>query len=233
MEPPDKNVIKFTQSNFLIEASYRLSLIEKRVILCLLNKIDPRKPMPKLFYLTAKEYAELTHTDLKNAYNDLKTGGHALLGKKIILLDRKNKSGLGRIWLDRFDYFDKEARIQASFSHWIYPYISQLAKQFTSIEFRQVARFKSYYAIRLFELLMQFEKTGKRLITIEKLKTILGIEKEYPRYTNLKARVIEPSIREINEKSGYTAEYSQIKTGRIITSLRFTFRKNRQNDLFE
>ncbi|WP_241085981.1 replication initiation protein [Candidatus Vondammii sp. HM_W22] len=73
--------LKVTQSNHLVEASYRLELIEKRVVLCLLSKVDPRKPLGKKLHLDANEYAELTGTPIKNAYRDLKEGfwGHSVL----------------------------------------------------------------------------------------------------------------------------------------------------------
>ena len=45
-----------------------------------------------------------------------------------------------------------------------------------------------------------------------------------PRWNNFKARVLEPAITEINEKSDLFVEVEQIKRGRSIHSLHFSIR---------
>ncbi len=224
-----------TQSNCLIEASYELGLPEKRVILCLLSKVDPRKPLPTVFNLDANEYAHFTGAELNHAYEELKKGVKGLQKTPITIYDKNADDGTDISWMDYVSYLKKkEARIEAKFGETVRPYISLLAKQFTSIPIDSIAKFRSFYAIRLFELLMQYKIKKGRTITVEQYRKILNItSQQYPRFNDFKRRVIEPSVKEINAKSYYHVTWAPIKKGRTITSLQFTFQEQKQVDMFK
>ncbi len=51
------------------------------------------------------------------------------------------------------------------------PYLSELTGRFTFYHINNIGKMSSTYAIRLYELLMQWKTTGKREIEIEWLKT--------------------------------------------------------------
>lgn len=218
-----------TQSNHLVEASYRLELVEKRVVLCLLSKVDPRKPLPKKLHLDANEYAELTGTNIKTAYRDLKEGALGLVGQVIRTSDVAKKKGRHQAWMDYVDYFDREGRIEANFSESIKPYVTLLVERFTTIGIAHVAKFRSFYAIRVYELLMQYRKTGYRQLSIEEFREVLQIGKgQYPRFTELRRRIIEPALLEINEKSDYNVEWDKVNEGRKTVGLTFSFVEKKQ-----
>lgn len=224
-----KSIAKVTQSNHLVEASYRLELIEKRVVLCLLSKIDPRKPLPKKLHLDANEYAAFTGTNEKTAYRDLKAGALGLVGQVIRTSDIEKKKGRHQAWMDYVEYYDREGRIEANFSESIKPYITMLAARFTTMPIDEVARFKSFYAIRIFELLVQYEKFAKRQFEIDELREILQIgAKQYEKFADFRKRVIEPAIEEINEKSIYLVEWDKVTQGRKVTGVTFDFREKQQ-----
>ncbi len=221
-----------TQSNHLVEASYRLELVEKRVVLCLLSKVDPRKPIPKKMTLDVNEYIEMTGSDVKTAYRDLKAGALGLVGQVIRTSDLSLKSGRHQNWMDYVDYFDDEGRIEASFSQSIKPYIGMLAKQFTTIGIEHVAKFRSFYSIRLYELLMQYKTIGHRRLPLDELKDILQIgSSQYAVFNDLRKRVIDVAVREINERSDYIVTWSKLKTGRRVTGILFTITLDNQMEL--
>ncbi len=73
---------------------------------------------------------------------------------------------------------------------------------------------------------MQFQKTEERYITIENLKQIFQIEKnKYPAFKDFRTRVLEPSIKEIEEKTSWRIAWEPVKTGRKITSISLVFEK--------
>ena len=73
---------------------------------------------------------------------------------------------------------------------------------------------------------MRFKKSGERFIKIEHLRKTFQIEPEkYPRFTDFRRRVIEPSVKEIEEKTDWVISWEPVKTGRQITSLSFFFEK--------
>ncbi len=221
-----------TQSNHLVEASYRLELIEKRVVLCLLSKIHPRKPLPEKIHLDANEYAEMTGTTIKNAYRDLKEGALGLVGKVIRTADIDKRMGRHQAWMDYVQYYDCEGRIEANFSASLKPYITQIAHSYTSIGIDHMAKFRSFYTIRLYEMALQYLKIGYRDLEVGEFREILQIgKKQYSRFTELRRRVIEPAINEINERSEYAVGWEKIGKGNRVTGIRLTVSNKQQLSL--
>jgi len=89
----------------------------------------------------------------------------------------------------------------------------------------------SIYAIRIFELLMQFKTTGVVVIALEEFRLLLELEDKYDRFTNLKARVLDPAIRELTAKANLDIAVDLIRRNRKVVSLRFTFSENPQGVL--
>jgi Initiator Replication protein len=62
-----------TKSNALIQASYKLSLNEQRLVLACVAQLDGRKPLPKdnLFTLSATDFAQTYNLPIDQAYEAL------------------------------------------------------------------------------------------------------------------------------------------------------------------
>ena len=61
--------LKVTKSNDLIEASYKLTLNEQRLVLLAIARLDSRKPMPNgKLTIRAVEFAETFAVEPKHAY---------------------------------------------------------------------------------------------------------------------------------------------------------------------
>ena len=99
-----------------------------------------------------------------------------------------------------------------------------LHERFASYKLKQIAGLKSTYSIRLLEFLTQFKATGKLIIELDRFKDRLGIKDEYKRFTNLRMRVIEPAIKELQEKSNLVINWNPIKSGKTIKQLEFIFK---------
>ena len=212
-----------------------MDVVAKRLMLCLLAKIDSRKPLPKKIHLDANEYAEIIgqSPDKKAIYRDMKQGAKQLLETIIQTYDHEARVGEMCVLADYLRYFDDEARIECSFTKWVEPYIHYLSKNFTRIQLTEAVKFRSFYTIRIYELLMQFQATGERQITLNKLREILQLEKkQYSRFADLKRWVVDKAVREINEKSEYEVSWNKVRTGRQVTGLMFVFEERKQRRLF-
>src|SRR5699024_9711244 len=87
----------------------------------------------------------------------------------------------------------------------------------------------SYYSIRFYEFFKKWERTGKWRVSLEHLKSLLGItQRSYEVYGNLKNRVIRPSIKELNEETDLMIELEEVKKGRQVIELIFKI-KRKQN----
>ena len=82
----------------------------------------------------------------------------------------------------------------------------------------------SKYSIALYELIEDYKKLGKRTITIEDFRELMGLTPHTYKNTNdLKRRVIDISIAEIKEKTPFNISYKFKKLGRVIESIEFSF----------
>jgi plasmid replication initiation protein len=88
-------------------------------------------------------------------------GGHAV---KSVGFDDKQKNRMRPMtvrWVTAMQYEENSGCVSLRFGHEVIPLITKLEEQFTSYELQQIAGLKSAYAIRLYELLIQW-KTSKR-----------------------------------------------------------------------
>lgn len=223
-----KNVL-VAKSNYLVEAGYKISLNEQRLILSAITQLDSRKPFPKdnAFIITAAKFSETFNIPIKQAYETLDNAASRLYERDIKTFDKNSKTRDRFRWVDSVKYWDGEAKVTLSFSNSIKPYLSLLYQQFTKYELKQVSQLKTAYAIRFYELLVQYNKTGDRRITLDKLREILETKNQYSRFYDFKKYVIEPSIIDINKLTDLTVEWDVIKSGRFITGLMFLFQKDK------
>lgn len=222
------NLLMVSKSNHLVEAGYKLTLSEQRLILIAISRLDGRKPIPKDndFVITAAEFSNAFDLPLKQAYETLEDAASRLYERDIKTFNPDAKTRDRFRWVDGVRYWDGEAKVTLSFSRHIVPYLTLLHKQFTSYDLKQISKFKTAYSIRFYELLVQFAKTGERYISLDKLRERLELKDLYKRFFDLKKRIIDPSIIEINSTSNLSVDWDTTKKGRVITGLIFVFQKN-------
>jgi plasmid replication initiation protein len=220
---------KVTCSNDIIEAGYRLTLMETRLLQACIAQIDSTKELrvTDRFELSAKDFAKLYKISEESAYDELKEVSKQLFSRHIVINNpdpEQPKIKQTRTqWITSIDYLPDEGKIYLFFAPKILPYLSQLKGKFTQYELKNIGNMKSTYGIRLYLLMMQWKTTGTRTIDIDWLKKQLELDDSYERMNNFKARVIDPAVNDMNKNSDYTVSWEQRKTGRRVTHLTFTF----------
>jgi plasmid replication initiation protein len=229
MENKNLMTAKVTCSNDIIEAGYRLTLMETRLLQACIAQIDSTKELlvTDRFELSAKDFAKLYKISEESAYDELKEVSKQLFSRHIVINNpdpEQPKIKQTRTqWITSIDYLPDEGKIYLFFAPKILPYLSQLKGKFTQYELKNIGNMKSTYGIRLYLLMMQWKTTGTRTIEIDGLKKQLELDDSYDRMNNFKARVIEPAVNDMNKNSDYTVGWEQRKTGRKVTHLIFTF----------
>lgn len=217
------------KSNALIEASYRLSLYEQRIMLACIAQVRRDEPLTdqKLYTVSAQQIAEMTGTKIGTAYQNLKAASERLFDRRVTLNEAPNGRGSSTVrltrWVQEVVYQEAMGSIAMRFSTSMIPYLSQLTEQFTRYALSDVAKMTSAHAIRLYELLVQWRSIGRREVEIEWLREAMQLEKRYSSIRDLKRWVLEPAIEQINEHSPLLVSWSQRKTGRKVTHLIFDY----------
>jgi plasmid replication initiation protein len=99
-----------------------------------------------------------------------------------------------------------------------------LKKQFTSYQLQQASALRSVCSWRLLELLTRFKSTGWAEYTIEDFAIAMdATEKQKMDFAAIRRKIIEPAVKELQEKDGWCIEWNTIKDGRKVKAIRFDF----------
>ena len=107
----------------------------------------------------------------------------------------------------------------------------QLKSRFTLINALDLMQFKSIHAIRIYELLKQYQNIGKRILSIKEIKDCCEVNDKLKTYPNFKKKLLLISQREINQKSDMYIEFERIKKSRKIVAIKFKISKNKAYEL--
>jgi plasmid replication initiation protein len=223
------------KSNHLVEARYRLSLQESHVILWLLTQIRPDDEDFKIHELKISEFAKMAGLEVDSQYKELRKVTLHLM-KRILEIKEINlknkKTTLQVAWLSSAEYHHGEGYVSLCFDPKLKPYLLQLKTQFTKIGISDAMGFDSVHALRIHELLVQYESIGHRTMSVAEIRDYCGIEKdEYTEYKNLKSRVINRAKTEINAKTDYDVDFTEIKNSRKVDKINWTIGKKKSEEV--
>lgn len=228
-----KKLRKVQKSNELNQANFsELSLSCYRVLLNLISQIQQRDyqgnqiPLPIIARectLSAKEYAEEFKLSGNTAYEVLKEASDKLMKTPFV-----TKTAIGILKINvcsQAHYVEKEGRIDIRFTEEIMPHLAELSKNFTMYNLKEISEFNSIYTTRMYELLIQFKITGTLDISIADLRHSLGCSNIFLKYNDLKRFAVAHAVNEINSQYELNLNYQEIKAGRKIERIIFTFKK--------
>ena len=222
-----------TKDNSLIGASYSLGLVEQRLIFLAIIEAREQKTLIEaggLLRIYAQSYAKQFEVEKHTAYEAMKRAVDGLYeaGFSYSKID-ENSGKIGQYksrWVDKIGYIDDLGCVELVFASDVIPLITRLEERYTEYELKQVAGLQSEYAIRLYEIIIQWRSVGKtNPISLIELRSKLGLTNEYPRIEAFKRRVLDLAISQINECTDILATYEQHKQGRTITGFTFKFKQ--------
>ena len=220
-------------SNELVRAAHGLTLTEKRVLMLAVSKLDSAaKPTPEnlVSKITVLELVSEYGLDSKSAYKQAYDAVEHLMNRYIRFVHEGIETRMQ--WVGQANYKQDEGYIELEFWHKLSPMLFELKNKFTSYQLNRAGVLRSVYSWRLFELLMQFKKTGLLNISIDDFNHAMEApESLRANFSNLRNRVIEPAVKEIREKDGLAVEWEAIKAGRKVKALKFTFPTEQQLSL--
>ncbi|KFN04703.1 replication initiation protein [Bacillus clarus] len=222
----ENNIV--SKSNTLIEANSRLNLVEQKMLLCLASNIEPNDRDFKTYTFPIKHFHDLLGLSGSTKYSELSKITKELLSKVIEI--RAGEELIQVSWLSSAIYNRNKGTIDMRFDPLLKPFLLELSNKFTSYRLANVVKLKSTYAIRIYELLKQYEDLKERTISLENLRYYLDAMDVYPNYANFKQRVLKPSQKELNQKTDISFEFEEIKLARKVQKIRFIIRSQKKKD---
>ena len=135
-----KRKLRVVKANSLVQAKYRLSVQEQRLILLAISQINRHEELTdqKMYSISAKDMSDLTNTSLDQTYEDLKKAALKLKRREVTIYEAPNSEGfhdeiLVANWVQTIKYVKKQGKVEVRFNHDIVPYLNQVKINFDRI----------------------------------------------------------------------------------------------------
>ena len=216
------------QSNRLIEARYRLSIEEQKIVKILISQIKKDDEDFKSYEFRIKELAEFLGMEHTNTYGVLRNVTRRLMTRVLEFHNPETRSLLQASWLSSAEYREGQGTVSLCFDPKLKPLLLQLKSYFTKYELEQIMQFRGQYTIRFFEFRKSFlgRKKTEVNFTLKELRDVLSLKKdEYDQFFDFKRRVLEPARLELLERTGKSFTWEPVKQGRggKIVGVRLVF----------
>ena len=220
--------------NSLNKSAYDLDAFEIRIILAAVAQLPAGKLASDLLLPVEAADLELIGVDPKNAYGALKKACETLFNR-YITWDTVDEDGARVVvktrWLQEAAYVDQKGRLLVRFSTRVAEHLDRLLPHITQFSYLELHSLSSAYAIRLYQLLAQFQRSGEKrfYIKVDDLRERLSLGTKYKLYGQLKEKVLDVAVQQINS-APYTAFRVRMsdtergcKDGRKVVCLHFYF----------
>ncbi len=221
-----KNKIIVSQSNKLIEASYKMNLAEKRLVCLLASKIHRDDKDFQEYEISISALTDFVGISGHHIYDQTKQLTKKLMTRVLTLPIGSN--GIVQVsFLSSAKYIDGTGVVKLCFDPHMRPFLLQLKGQFTNYFLKHIANLRSVYSIRIYELLKSYQRFGRKKFTIEFLRTAFQISPDqYTRYNDFKKRILISSQKELRDHTDIYFEFEEIKEGRKVKAILFLIHPN-------
>jgi plasmid replication initiation protein len=211
--------------------SSKFTLQELRLFSIYLGRINARETSTRIVRLSVAQFCKVMGI-VPQKISYLKQATDGLMTKAV---DVPNTDNDGYTTFQLF----KKCRIDYDEHGWYFeidahddalPLMFKYRKDYFNYELWNVLNLESANQLRMYELLKQGEWDGERIISVTKLRALLGIEEhEYQRFNNFKSRVLDSCQKAFNLHTDISFTYEPYARGGFggkIISLRFVITKN-------
>lgn len=218
------------QANSLVGGKQALKLNSAKLIRSAIMQVVREDEELKPYVITVAELAELLNVPKSNIYRDIDGITDDILNNPVYIKEESGKKvrWIKIPWATKCEY-NSDIGVALTLNNELKPFLLNLKEHYTQYTLDSILVMKSVYAIRLYELLLSkimtraLPRTGVDIeISVEALRECCGCEsKAYNTFANLRNRVIDIAVKEINEKTLYALSYDYIKKGKSVIGLIF------------
>lgn len=212
------------QHNNLVEANYSAKLTSRalKVARLLISTLNPDNS--NLETIDIKINALKQFLGYKNNvtwgrfHTDLKDIAKRLNKEPIEISLGKGKTFVA-FFISSYTLDIPEGKISFDIAPKLKPYLLSLKNNYTSYLLINIPRLRSSYSIRLYELLHQYRKIGKRYFNLIDLQKKVG--SNYSSYSNFKIKVLKQAQKDVKKYTDLAFVFNEVKTSRKVTGIEF------------
>ncbi|WP_170075596.1 replication initiation protein [Paraclostridium dentum] len=215
------------KNNMLVKARYSLSLIENRVFLSMLYKLQKKSDGVLTCSISHSEFKDIIKFKQKNTVKGVLEVLEDLRKKPIYFKEEK-KNKKGNLWgaygfINGYEYDDELGIFNIEASEKIHNLLKEYLKMgYTPVNVQIWLSLNNSYAQRFYDLLRLWSGTKDTInYKLDEIKELLMLEDKYSKYNDFKRRVILPAIKELNETGYFEIEIKENKVGRKVDSIDF------------
>jgi plasmid replication initiation protein len=236
---PEGAVKLIRKANQLVEARYKFDIWEIRVFTKMLTLIKPTDHDFKLYDIHIGELLqEFKLHDKGDNYQAVRQATKKLM-TRLIEIERDTKDGVKwyamplLVGAEGFKEPKDGSFISVQFHEKLKPYLLELKERYLQYDISNLWGLSSVYSVRIYELLKQFEKIGKRYFDLDDLRERLAIEPtEYLKYSHFKEKVLLKAQGDLGNSTDISFKMEEQKQGKRVVGIQFSIypnvaRKNR------
>lgn len=234
-----KNYNLLVKHNNLIQCKYSLDPIEQKLLYKIFEDIQNNNYQSQEIVLKFKDFyrefkgvlkSNISKKEFINLIKSTQKKMPYILKSDGTYIETQWYKIKGKLDLETLDLILDEVKLILDDD--IFEYVQSLDRNFTGLKLETLYSFKSFYAMRIYELIKQWSNTKKEIIfEPAKLKELLGVDKtpSYKNYTNFRKKVIEKAIDEINDKSELDIEVIHDKKGgKSVKEIKFIIKNYKE-----
>lgn len=220
-----RTVIK---SNELIQRrTHLLSVQEQKIILFLISQLRPDQKDFEYQVFDIIDFCEACgiHTKSGKNYNDLRKAIQGLRDKSMWIIGEKKDTLIS--WIQKAEIEYGSGTVNIMFDPDMKPFLLELKNKYTQFDLIYTLTMRSKYSVRLYEILKSYEKIGDPIqFSLSRFKELVGAE--YEEWYDIKRRIVEAAIKEINEVGDMHVLYTTKKKGKAIIGITFSVKPKRK-----
>ena len=230
-KPPPNDTAVVAMKNDVIPTLAALRLNESRLFQYCIAHYDSRSTENPTFEASVGDLKRFFEIDYADAYPILRQAVINIGSKPIEWRDGNVQHFEN--WFTGFSYYGGTGRFVFRINRAAEPFFLTLKECFTRYRLAFTKHFRHAASVKLYINLKQHKKMGHWNPALDDLKHRLGVGGKYSRWSDLRERILQPSMSEINKHSDLSVGWKPTKSGRRATGVAFRIKNKTEKSATE
>jgi plasmid replication initiation protein len=246
MKKYDDSII---EHNDLITSMNKMDKTPLKIFEMVVAALDPfNPPKDNTIVLSKEKMFKLFDLKSTNKFSRLKTYVEQLHRQSVFRIKEGEKGGklVYQVVspISSTTWHSDDDKVFFKLTDEIMPYLFNLRENYTQLALSDMVSLNSKYSIILYKWFTMFinqykNYTNSKLRTkaqldellnptmsVEELRIITDTEDSYPRFSEIKRKVLTPALKDINTKTALKVSYDTVKRSRVVSEIHFHLDKD-------